>query len=237
MLLQIPILGIIIPNMGRKTNGQNQGLAGALFSRVQLRLLGILFGDPGQSLSASDLIRRAKSGSGAVQRELKKLSEAGIVSVTSSGNRKLYQANRQSPIFEELHGLILKTVGLVEPLRRALNAFASEINVAFVYGSVAKGTDTAKSDIDLMIVGDDLSYGEIFAALQEAERTVARTVSPRLMTRREWNGRLLEGESFITRVLQRPKLFVLGTKNELQRIGQSGSHWTAEDRATRSERI
>jgi hypothetical protein len=129
------------------------GLAGALFARVQLRLLALLFGMPDRTFHVSELIRLAESGSGAVQRELKKLAGAGIVSVAISGNRRFYQANRHSPVFEELHGLIVKTVGLVEPLRNSLKAFAAGIEVAFIYGSVAKGEDTAKSDIDLMIIG------------------------------------------------------------------------------------
>jgi predicted nucleotidyltransferase len=197
--------------MGRK-RATDIGLAGALFARVQLRLLGLLFGEPDRAFSASELIRLANSGSGAVQRELKKLADAGILSVTSSGNRRLYQANRRSPIF-------VKTVGLVEPLRRALKVFASDIEAAFVYGSVAKGHDTARSDIDLMIVGNDLAYSEVFAALQKAEKTLLRPVNPNLMTRSEWNRKRTQKVPFIGKILQQPKLFVFGTENELQGIG------------------
>jgi predicted nucleotidyltransferase len=204
-----------MPKMGRLLRA-DAGLAGALFSSAQLRLLGLLFGNPEQAFHASELIRLAKSGSGATQRELKKLADAGIVSVQASGNRKLYQANRQSPIFAELQGIVLKTVGLLEPLRRALAPHASNIEAAFVYGSVAKGKDKANSDIDLMIVGHDLSYVNLFASLQEAERTLLRQISPKLMTRREWNENLMRGEPFLSRILRQPKLFVLGQENELE---------------------
>jgi len=216
--LPIPNLGIIIPKMGRKRS-EPRGLAGALFSRVQLRLFGLLFGDPDRAFHASELIRLAKSGTGAVQRELKRLADAGILAVTISGNRKLYQANKQSPIFQELHGLTVKTVGLVEPLRRALKPHASDIDVAFVYGSVAKGQDTAKSDIDLMIVGGELAYDEIFASLQKAESVLLRPVNPNLMTRSEWRSKLTRGVPFISRILQQPRLFVFGTENELHGTG------------------
>ena len=204
--------------MGRK-EATRIGLAGALFSRVQLRLLALLFGHPERTFHASELIRLIGSGSGAVQRELRKLGDAGILSVTPSGNRKLYQANRQSPIYEEIRGLIVKTVGLLEPLRRALAPHGSHIDVAFVYGSVAKGSDTASSDIDLMVIGKDLSYSELYASLQKAEKALLRPVNPNVMTKREWRRKLADENSFAARVLQQPKLFVLGTEDELEGAG------------------
>ena len=201
-------------------NSTSTGLAGALLSRVQTRVLHLLIGNPDRSFHASEIIRLADSGSGAVQRELKKLAAAGIIVVTSSGNRRLYQANRQSPIFQELYGIILKTVGLVEPLNRALNPFRSRIELAFVYGSVARGTDTAKSDVDLMILGQGLSYSDVFAALQKAERSLLRSVSPTLMTVDEWKQKVESGNSFVANVLEQPKIFIAGTDDELQGIGQ-----------------
>jgi predicted nucleotidyltransferase len=139
--------------------------------------------------------------------------------ITTSGNRKLYQANRQSPIFGELHGLIVKTIGLVEPLRQALKPYGSEIDVAFVYGSVAKGEDTAKSDIDLMIIGNDLAYSELYAALQKAEKSLLRPVNPNLMTKIEWAQKRTGKNSFVDKISQQPKLFVFGTEHELKGIG------------------
>ena len=198
---------------------QSTGLVGALFSRVQLRVLSLLLGQPDRAFHVSEIIRLAGSGSGAVQRELEKLSAVGILTVTASGNRKLYQANRHSPIFEELHGLITKTVGLVEPLRKALKPFAEAIDVAFVYGSVAKGRDTAKSDIDLMIVAKELSYSPVYAALQRAEKTLLRSVNPNLITPGEWKRKYAEKGSFVRKVFEQPKLFVLGSEHELEGIG------------------
>lgn len=195
------------------------GLAGALFSRVQLRVLSLLVGQPDREFHASEIIRLAGSGSGAVQRELEKLADAGILLVTAAGNRKVYRANRKSPIFEELHGLIAKTTGLVEPLRHALKPFADAIDAAFVYGSVAKGQDTAKSDIDLMIVGKDLSYSLVYAALQKAEKNLRRPVNPNLMTVSEWRRKGQEKGSFVKKISEQPKLFVIGSEHELEGTG------------------
>src|SRR5204863_9369387 len=132
------------------------------------------------------------------------------------GNRKLHQANRQSPIFPELHGLLIKTVGLVEPLRLALKPYRSSIDVAFVYGSVAKGQDTAKSDVDLMIIGDRLGYRDVYSALEKAEKILLRPVNPNLMTPSDWKRKLQSKNAFVSKILQQPKLFVFGTDHELQ---------------------
>ena len=196
------------------------GLAHALFSRVQLRVLSLLMGQPDRSYQVTEVIRLADLGRGAVQRELGKLTEAGILNLAVTGNRKLYQANRKSPIFEELHGLILKTVGLLDPLRSVLQPYNEKIEVAFVYGSVAKGRDTAKSDVDLMIIARDLAYSEIYTALQKAEVALLRSVNPSLMTPDEWKQRITGQNSFMRNILRQPKLFVFGTENELKGIGQ-----------------
>jgi predicted nucleotidyltransferase len=194
-------------------------LAEALFSRVQLRVLSILFGQPDREFGASEIIRLAASGSGAVQRELKRLTEAKLVDVATSANRKLYRANRKSPLFEDLHGLILKTAGLVEPLRLALEPFAKRIDAAFVYGSVAKGSDTAESDIDLMIISDDLTYEQVFKALRGAEQILRRPVNPNVMSAREWQRKSADSSSFAAKISRQPRLFVIGDSNALARAG------------------
>ena len=212
--LQIPKMGTKVPKMG--TINPQAGLASALFSNVQLRVLSLLFTRPEKEFQLTEVIKLAHSGRGAVQRELEKLTKAGIVEVSSQENRKTYRANRQSPIFGELHGLIIKTVGLLEPIRNALHKFRSKISVAFVYGSVAKGTDTAKSDIDLMIIGKDLNYPSIYAALQKVEAILHRPVNPSLLTVAEWKRRVAEDSSFLAAIMEQPKLFVAGSERELE---------------------
>lgn len=194
-------------------------LASALFSRVQLRVLGIVIGQPDQNFQITEIIQLAGSGRGAVQRELENLSAAGIVTAKSNKRRKTYQANKDAPIFEELHSIILKTVGLLEPLKLALNPYKLKIDLAFVYGSVAKGADTAKSDIDLIIIGQGLSYSELYGSLQKAEKVLLRPINPSLMTLNEWKRKLADKNPFLTKILQQPKLFVFGTENELKGIG------------------
>lgn len=201
--------------MGMTLAGAPSGLADALFSSVEQRLLALLFGQPGRRYQTSELIRLARTGNGAAQRVLGRLAKAGLITVTEVGNQKHYQANRKSPVFDELHGLVVKTVGLVEPLRQALEPFGSKVRAAFVYGSIAKGTDRAGSDIDLAIVSDELSYLDLFDALHAAERQLAREVSPNIFTEQEWQQRRAEAGSFVARIDERPRLFVIGSSDEL----------------------
>ncbi|MDE2263387.1 MAG: nucleotidyltransferase domain-containing protein, partial [Gammaproteobacteria bacterium] len=158
----MPNLGIFIPNMGTVRNRQPAGLAAALFTPVQARVLGLVFGQPDRQFQSAELIRLAEGGTGAVHRQLTRLADAGLVIVTHRGNQKYYQANAESPVYVELHGLVVKSVGLVEPLRRALARHASKIQAAFIFGSVAKGTDRATSDIDLFILSDSLRHDQAF---------------------------------------------------------------------------
>jgi predicted nucleotidyltransferase len=187
----------------------------ALFSRVQQRVLGILFGQPERSFLSNEVIRLANGGTGAVHRELKRLDASGLVTVRTVGRQKHYQANRDSAIFEELHGLVVKTVGLVEPLKQALAPLADRVQVAFVYGSLAKGTDTAASDVDLMIVSDRLSYTDAYAALIEAEAALGRPINPTILTATEWREKVADGNHFMQRVASQPKLFVVGSDDDL----------------------
>jgi len=201
--------------------GSAPTLLNALLPRVRARVLGIFFGHPDQQFQLIEVISKAASGRGAVQREVKNLTDAGIVRIASSGNRKLYSANRESPIFAELRQLILKTAGLAEPLREALSQFRQRITSAFVYGSIAKGSDTPSSDIDLMVIGEELNYGEIYSALQKAETVLSRPINPNLMAPSDWARKLHEKNAFVVNVMNQPKLFVLGSQDDLGAIGQS----------------
>ncbi|MBY6345883.1 transcriptional regulator [Providencia rettgeri] len=209
-------MGMIKPNMGIKTTAASpRSLSDALFSGTKQRVLGILYGQPDRSFYANELINLAASGSGAVQRELATLTNSGLVTVRTVGNQKHYQANAESPIFNELRSIIQKTVGLADPLREALQMMAGRITAAFVYGSVAKKTDTASSDIDLMVISDELSYGELFMALEEVSNTLGRPVNPTILSREEFRQRIAKQESFLTRVIEQPKIWVVGESNDL----------------------
>lgn len=208
----------MVPILGTRTASRRPGrksLADAILTKTQQRVLGALFGHPERSFYASELIRDAGTGSGAAQRELARLEESGLVVARRIGNQKHYQANANSPLFDELRNIVLKTVGLAEPLRQALKPVASDIRAAFVFGSVAKATDRAGSDVDLMVVSDTLSYGEAFGALDRVSRTLGRHVNPTVYSVAEFSKRAKSENAFVTRVLGGPKVWVIGTEHDL----------------------
>jgi predicted nucleotidyltransferase len=190
-------------------------LGEALFSKTQRQVLGLLFGNPDRSYYANEIVRLAGVGIGTVQRELEKLSGAGLLSVKKVGNQKHYQADRQSPIFEELRGIVLKTFGVGDVLRLAMAELADKVKVAFVYGSVAKGTDKASSDIDVMIISEELSYDMVFSALSPVESKLGRSVNPTLYKPPEFRDKLTADSGFMNRVMEQPKIFLIGTENDL----------------------
>ena len=191
-------------------------ISSALFSKVQQRVLALIFGHAERSFYTSEIVRSVHSGTGAVERELSRLQRSGLVSVERIGNQKHYRANRQSPVFEELHSLVLKTVALTEPLKKSLEPYADKIKTAFVYGSVAKDTDTAQSDIDLMLIGDELSYIELYTALQNVEYVLRRKVNPIFLSPEDWRRKASQKGSFVRKVSALPKLFIFGSERDIQ---------------------
>ena len=214
LALPLPNLGTILPNMGT-AHSPGTRLADALFSPVQQRVLSLLFGQPQRSLRGAEVIALADSGTGAVHRQLIRLVESGLVTVTQVGNQKHYQANRNSPVFTELYGLVVKTIGFVSLLEEDLAPFRENIQAAFVYGSIAKGTDTAQSDIDLMVISDDLAYSDLYDALQDAELTLGRPVHVSLESAAEWKRKLAAGNPFVTKIQAQPKIPVIGSADDL----------------------
>ncbi|SEL03258.1 Nucleotidyltransferase domain-containing protein [Variovorax sp. YR750] len=194
---------------------KSTGLADALFTTTQQRVLGYLFGQPDRSFFSSELIKLTAAGSGAVQRELKCLTDSGLLTTSRVGNQKHYQANADSPIYEELCSIVRKTFGLAGPLREALEPMADKIDAAFVFGSVAKKSDTATSDIDLLLISDELAYSDLFLALDAVSARLGRTVNPTMLTRKELMRKHKDGESFVTRVMAQPKLWVVGDAHVL----------------------
>ncbi len=221
----MPNLGIFVPIMGMKKTSalraaQPLTMAAALFSGTQQRVLGLLFGQPARSYYASELIALAGVGSGAVQRELERLERSGLITVRSVGNQRHYQANGAAPLFSELCGIVQKTMGLADPLREALRPFHSQIEAAFVYGSVAKGRDTAGSDVDVMLISDELTYGEVFPALEEVGARLGRPVNPTILSRKDLLKRVKADSAFVTRTLSQAKVWLIGGKDALG-VGES----------------
>jgi predicted nucleotidyltransferase len=200
---------------GTARQARTPGLADALFSNTQQRVLGLIFGQPDRSFYATELIKLIGRGSGAVQRELARLEQSQLVTVKRVGNQKHYQANAASPLFGELVGIARKTVGLAEPIRRALMPVASRLTAAFVYGSIARRDDTARSDIDLFILSDELRYPDVYKAVASLESQLGRPINPTIYNRRELVRRRKERNSFVERVLKGDKLWIFGTDRDL----------------------
>jgi predicted nucleotidyltransferase len=208
-----------MPNMGTATimPNQNQPLSmvDALFSKTQQSVLALLYGQPKRSFYTNEIIRKSGSGSGAVQRELARLVRSGLVNVTRIGSQKHYQANAEAPIYKELAAIVQKTVGLVGPLKEALQPLLRHIEIAFIYGSVAKKKDAAYSDIDLMIISNALTYADVFPVLEDLSHQLGRSIQPTIYSVAELSNRVATDNSFIRRVLNQQKLWLVGEESDL----------------------
>lgn len=200
------------------------GLAGALFTTTQQRVLALLFGQPSRSFRTGELIRLTGAGSGAVQRELKRLVASGLVSVSPVGNQRHHRANPDSPVFEDLRGLVLKTVAVAEPIRGALESLSDRVALALVFGSAANRADTAASDIDLLVVADRLTLEELYGALAPVEAALGRGVEPILYTTREFSYRKSSGNAFLARVLGGEHLVLIGENDGARATRESGQN-------------
>lgn len=194
-------------------------IASALFTDSQSQVLQWLFGQPDRNFHLSELRRLTGLGSASLQRELNRLVDAGLIHSTRIGNQRHFQANPDSPVYSELVAITRKTLGVGPVLQDALRALAPRLELAFIYGSVAKQTDTARSDIDLMLVGAPLTLGEVLENLLPAEELIGRKINPTILTPVEYARRLDEADSFVNRVLAQAILPLIGDPLEQRRIG------------------
>lgn len=192
----------------------SHSLSEALFTTTQRRVLGLLYGNPQRSFYTNEIARHAGVGKGSLSRELERLQQAGILCMTRHGNQTHYQANPDCPIHSELLGIVRKTFGIAGPLQAALAPLASQLVWAFIYGSVARGTDHAASDIDLMLIGDDLSYASVMELLMPLEQELERSINPTLYTPQDWRARKAAGNSFVLRVLEQDRIELTGHEPE-----------------------
>ena len=189
-------------------------LSAAIFTDSQSRLYSWLFGQPDRAYHLNELRRLTGLGSASLQRELNRLATAGLVDAQAVGNQRRFQANAQSPVYAELVALTRKTLGTVPVLQDALQPLRPKLVSAWVYGSVAKQTDTAHSDIDVMLVGNDLLLSQVLAALEPAEAQLGRKINPNCYSPQEFERRRLEPDSFVNRVLSQPTLPLVGDAHE-----------------------
>ena len=190
-------------------------------SRLRAKVLGWLFSHPDERYFVRQLTILVKEDSTNVSRELARLEKTGILVSTTEGKQKYYQANRHNPIFNELQGLILKTVGVADIIRKALESRIPDIRLSFVFGSVAGKTENRYSDIDLFVVGN-ITFGEIVDLLSPAEETLNRELNPVVYSLSEFNRRLSENHYFISDILSGDKIFIVGDENELQALVGKG---------------
>jgi len=198
---------------------QSTSIADALFTKTQQRVLSLLFGKPDTSFYTNEIVRWANMGRGTITRELEKLASSGLLTLTRAGNQRHYQANHDSPVYKELLGIIRKTSGIADVLKQALKPIDEKIELAFVYGSIAKGKETFGSDIDLMLIGRGLNYNEVIELIMPAEESLQREINPTLFTPEEYQTRLDDGQSFLQRVMEQPKIMI---KGEIDDTGKSG---------------
>ena len=199
-----------------------QSLSTVLFPGYRRRVLGLLLLHPEESLHGREVARRTGLPAGTLTRELKRLASVGLLTQEKRGNQTLYQANRQSPIFSELAGILRKTSGLADVLVNALALLSDKIEVAFIFGSVARGAETSGSDVDMFIIGA-VDFGAVVEALYPAQQQLAREINPKVYSVREWRNKLKEQQPFVMDVLAKPKIFVVGGDNELAELSRRKS--------------
>jgi len=232
--LTVPILGAIIPSMGTYNRKINSGKAqsklhnptkskysvitDALFSSTQKKLLTIFFSRPERSFYTREIIALVDSGSGAVQRELNRLGESGVLTVKTIGNQKHYQANAESSIFSEIQGIVIKSFGIVDTIRYGLQSLKADISCAFIYGSLAKGTMHARSDIDIMLIADNLTLSEIFSVIKPIELQLEKNINPIIYKKDEFFSRIKTKNHFLTKVLEGDTIPLIGDVHAFKEI-------------------
>lgn len=205
----------IVSNMGATFDN----LSAALFGKTRRAVLSLLYSHTDEAFYLREIARAAGGGLGAVQREVKRLSETGIIRRTVRGHQVYYQADPGCPIFQELKSLVIKTVGVGDVLRAALAPLADRIIVALIYGSFARGDEQRGSDVDLLVVAD-VTFAEIVSALGEAQETLGREINPTVYPPTEFQSKLGEGHHFLTSVSKEPRIFLIGGEHELERLAQ-----------------
>jgi len=185
-------------------------IADSLFTKTQQKIIGLLFQKPDKSFYLNEIVRIAEMGKGTIKRELEKMTSSGLLTETKIGNQNHYQANPKSPIFKELVAISRKTFGIADLIRQALKESKLTIQLAFIYGSIAKQTDTADSDIDLMIIGDDLAYSDVMNSLIPVEKQLQRTINPSIYTWEDFKHKQEQGNSFLNRITEQEKIIIIG---------------------------
>jgi predicted nucleotidyltransferase len=202
-------------------------LTQVLSSRVRAGLFQLLFGVSQSELHVRELARRSGLHEATVRQELRKLKKLDLVCERRDGNRVYYRAKYNHPLYSEIHRIVLKTSGLVDVLAEALKD--AEIRLAFVFGSVAHGKDTAESDIDLVVIGK-IGLRKLTTLLSGVSDIVGREINPHVMSEEEYGRRLKSQDHFVTHVLKGSKIYIIGTEDDFTAMGRK---WLAQDRVNK----
>lgn len=194
-------------------------LAKLFGSSLRAKVLGWLFLHPDERYFVRQLKGLLNADSTNISRELARLEKMGIVTCRTEGRQKYYQANLQCPVFAELQGLVRKTTGLADVLRDVLKPLSKKIKVAFIYGSMASGSVTRQSDVDLMVIGSS-TFAEVVNALGTAQDELGREINPSTYPVDEFRRKVSTGHHFINTVMKAPKIFLIGDADELKRLAQ-----------------
>ncbi len=189
-------------------------ISSALFGKTRRKVLGLFFSHPDESYYLRQVARMTGIAPGTVHRELKRLAGAGLLTRSACGQQQHYRANKDCPVFEELKSLMLKTAGLADELRKAIAPLAEKIEFAAVYGSLARGTAAADSDVDLLIVGD-IDELELHRRISGAENKLSRSVNYSLLDRGEFDRRRKEKGGFLDRIIKEQLTFLVGSYEQI----------------------
>ena len=213
----VPKGGTIVPKMS--THPHSDNLSETLFGKTRRAVLSLLYSHIGDAFYLRQIVRTAGVGLGAVQRELKQLSDAGIIQRTVRGRQVYYQANSECPVFAELKALVMKTVGIAGIIQAALVPLADRIRIAAIYGSVARSEEQRGSDVDLLVVGE-ATFAEVVSVLHQAQSTLNREINPTVYPIGEFKSKLSVGHHFISTIVGKPMYFLIGDKGELARLAK-----------------
>lgn len=194
----------------------HQSLASVLLPEYRRRVLGLLLLRPEQSMHGREVARRTGLPAGTITRELTKLAEVGLLRREKRGNQQVYSADTSSPVYTELASILRKTSGLADVLAQALEPAAPLLSAAFVFGSMARGSESAGSDIDLMLIGE-LTFGQAVELLYPAQGELAREINPKVFSPAEFSA-LAATDPFLRDILAKPKIFLIGNDHELEKL-------------------
>ncbi|HUV20637.1 MAG TPA: nucleotidyltransferase domain-containing protein [Gammaproteobacteria bacterium] len=194
-------------------------IGNVLFTKTQQKVLGLLYGQPYKSFYLNEIVRLSDIGRGTIKRELERMTASGIIIQKRIGNQNHYQANESCPVYQELLGIVRKTFGIADVIKTALTPIFDRILFAFIYGSIAKSEDSSKSDIDLLVISDKLTYSEVMERLIEVEGSLGRVVNPTIYDLNQIKQKLNQDNAFVARIIEQPKIWIKEDQDVFDQFG------------------